>query len=221
MPNRTKKLHEQLHSSSSQINSLRENLEEIRKESLRDPLTGIGNRKAFVADLLRITTETMEHGDVLSLLMIDVDHFKKFNDLHGHLVGDQVLKLVAHTLRENIKGRDTATRWGGEEFAILLPQTKLDDAVRVGDHLRKLVASKKIIRKPQNEDLGAITLSMGATQYVYGEDTALMVERADQALYNAKQSGRNRVVAATQPMAVPGTSHPEPTPEIASITIAD
>lgn len=194
-----KQLQEQLTTSINQVSELRENLDNVRQESLRDALTGVGNRKAFTADLIRATNDSRERGEDLAIIMVDIDFFKKFNDKYGHLVGDQVLKLVAHTLKENIKGRDSVARWGGEEFAILLPQTKVENAVKLADHLRNIVANKKIVRKPQNEDLGVITLSMGATQYVAGEDPSGFVERADAALYRAKQEGRNRVVAAATP----------------------
>lgn len=195
-------LREKLHLSLNQVKDLRNSLDSVRREALIDPLTGIGNRKAFTADLTRVTQEASRKNEVLCVIMIDIDFFKKFNDKYGHLVGDQVLKLVASTLKENIKGLDSVARWGGEEFAVLLPQTTLADAVKVGDHLRKVVASKKIIRKPQNEDLGVITLSMGTTQYMKGEEITEFVDRADKGLYQAKQDGRNRVVAVNPPSGV-------------------
>lgn len=215
-------LREQLGSSSNKINFLRHKLDAVREEALIDPLTQIGNRKAFTLDLDRITHEAARDGEPVSLLMVDIDFFKKFNDKFGHLVGDQVLKLVAKTLRENVKGRDSVARWGGEEFAILLPQTRMEDAIKVGDYLRRLVASKKIMRKPQNEELGTITLSMGATMYLPDETMEQFVERADQALYRAKASGRNCVLG-NAPAAIPfnlaksGEVHEQ----TASITVSD
>ena len=215
-------LREQLGSSSNKINFLRHKLDMVREEVLVDPLTRVGNRKAFTIDLDRISHEAAKNGEPLSLLMVDIDFFKKFNDKYGHLVGDQVLKLVAKTMRENVKGRDSVARWGGEEFAILLPQTRLEDAVKVGDYLRRLVVSKKIMRKPQNEELGTITLSMGATMYLSGEPIDDFVDRADQALYRAKQEGRNRVLS-NEPPAMPlnlaqsGEVHPQ----TASITVGE
>ena len=177
-------------------------------------------RKAFTLDLDRITHEATKEGEALSILMVDIDFFKKFNDKYGHLVGDQVLKLVAKTLRENVKGRDSVARWGGEEFAILLPQTRMEDAIKVGDYLRRLVASKKIMRKPQNEELGTITLSMGATLYLPGEPIDDFVNRADQALYRAKQEGRNRVLGnAPAAMPINLTQSGEVVPKTAAITV--
>jgi diguanylate cyclase len=125
--------------------------------------------------------------------MIDIDHFKKFNDTYGHLVGDQVLRLVARTMVENLKGRDIIARYGGEEFVILLPSTKLEDAIRVGDHLRSCLGNKSIRKRNSNETLGTVTVSIGATLYYAGELLDEFIGRADIALYKAKNAGRNQV----------------------------
>src|SRR6185369_9306419 len=103
----------------------KEDLSKAQKETLTDPLTGVGNRKHFANELKRLAKEADETKTPLSLLMIDIDHFKKFNDTHGHQVGDQVLKLVGRTMTENLKGRDIVCRYGGEEFVVLLSQTRI------------------------------------------------------------------------------------------------
>ncbi len=193
------KLQQQLNGSFSQIADLKQNLDKAKQESLLDALTGVGNRKAFNADILRQMSEASERNEPLCLLMLDIDFFKRFNDRHGHLVGDQVLKLVARSLLENLKGRDMVARYGGEEFAILLPQTRLVDAAKVADALRRIVGNKKIIRRPSNEDLGGITLSVGLTAYISGEKAEDLIARADAALYRAKQQGRDRVVLQELP----------------------
>nr|HVY12178.1 GGDEF domain-containing protein [Alphaproteobacteria bacterium] len=108
-------LQEKLAASSQQLNVLKEDLSKAQKESLTDPLTNVGNRKHFTNELSRLAQEAEEQKTALSLLMIDIDHFKKFNDTHGHQVGDQVLKLVGRTMTENLKGRDIVCRYGGEE----------------------------------------------------------------------------------------------------------
>ncbi|CAO3400004.1 Putative diguanylate cyclase (GGDEF domain) [Azospirillum palustre] len=131
----------------------------------------------------------------LSLLMVDIDHFKSFNDTHGHLVGDHVLKLVARMLTECIKGRDTATRYGGEEFAIILPRTSLENATRLAEQVRVFVGGRQIVNKARNANYGTVALSVGVAQFRPGEPALTLVRRADQALYAAKRSGRNRVTA--------------------------
>ncbi|HEU0117332.1 MAG TPA: diguanylate cyclase [Alphaproteobacteria bacterium] len=185
----------QLAQTTQQLTEMRYNLDQVHKESQIDPLTEVGNRKFFEKELARSTRESREDGVSLVLLMIDIDHFKKFNDTYGHLIGDQVLRLVAHTLVENLKGRDVIARYGGEEFVILLPQTRVIDAEKVANALRASLASKHIKRRSSNETLGVITISIGATEYCPGEDTDDFIARADKALYKAKETGRNRVMS--------------------------
>ena len=189
------RLHAALEQSTQQLSETRYNLDQVRKESLIDPLTEVGNRKFFSYELARTTAEATETGAPLSLLILDIDHFKKFNDTHGHLVGDQVLRLVAQTMIENLKGRDIIARYGGEEFVILLPQTSITDAERVGDQLRANLATKQLRRKNTQEILGVVTISIGCTQYVPLEELDTLIARADSALYEAKQTGRNKVMS--------------------------
>jgi diguanylate cyclase len=134
--------------------------------------------------------------------MGDVDHFKKFNDTWGHATGDQVLRLVAQCFKATVKGRDTAARFGGEEFVVILPATALKNAERVAENIRKAVESKKIVKRSTGETLGSITLSIGVSQYVKGEDPAETINRADACLYAAKRGGRNRVCSELDPAAV-------------------
>lgn len=131
--------------------------------------------------------------------MIDIDHFKSFNDNFGHQIGDQVLRLVARTLTDGVKGRDIAARYGGEEFAIILPETPLSAGVTVGNALRKAVATKDVVNRNTGEKLGRITMSVGVAEYVPQENISELIERADAALYTAKQNGRNQVAAAPTP----------------------
>src|SRR6185312_15869491 len=128
MEARTHTLEEELQRSSQQVNALKTQLEDVRKESLTDSLTAVANRKAFDAELLAAIAEARESGETVALLMVDIDHFKKFNDTWGHQTGDQVLRLVAGCMAENVKGRDTVARFGGEEFAVILRKTSLDNA---------------------------------------------------------------------------------------------
>jgi diguanylate cyclase len=191
-------LREELHMTSAKLDEVQKDFEKVYKEAQLDPLTKVGNRKMFEKEMTRVVLEARQHPHVLSLLMIDIDHFKKFNDAHGHLIGDQVLRLVAKTLVENLKGRDIIARYGGEEFVILLPQTRLQDAERVANLLRASLATKQIRKRNSNEVLGAVTISIGAAELAGTEDSDTFIARADAALYQAKQTGRNKVVCAQQ-----------------------
>jgi diguanylate cyclase len=195
MEARSKTLENEVKASSHEVAQLRERLESVRREALTDPLTGIPNRKAFETELERGMAHAVETGDPLSLLLCDIDHFKQFNDTWGHQTGDQVLRLVANCISENVKGRDTAARFGGEEFAVILPQTELADAVRLANQIRSKVESKKLVKKSNGDILGVITISIGAAQYDMKEGVESLVQRADACLYAAKRGGRNRVMS--------------------------
>lgn len=199
MLHHNQKLEERLDESSVVLEELRRDLENVRREALTDGLTGLSNRKAFDAEISRIAAEADETGGGFSLLMVDIDHFKSFNDNFGHQIGDQVLRLVARTLTDGVKGRDVAARYGGEEFAIVLPETPLKAAVTVGNALRRAVASKDVVNRNSGDKLGSITMSVGAAEYAGGEDVSELIARADAALYTAKHNGRNQVAAAPTP----------------------
>jgi diguanylate cyclase len=137
--------------------------------------------------------ESRDSAKPLALIMIDIDHFKKFNDSHGHLLGDEVLKLVARALVSGVKGRDTVARYGGEEFGVILPETSLANARHVADQLREVVKNKRLTIKSTGKDLGRVTLSLGVALHRPGEAASTMLRRADAALYFAKRNGRDRV----------------------------
>lgn len=186
-------LEERLAESKSQIDELQMKLELTRVESFTDELTGLTNRKRFDQALDLEMTEAVESGDPLCLLLLDIDHFKRFNDTHGHQTGDQVLRLVAHTLKINVKGRDCAARYGGEEFAILLPKTKISNAMTLAEQIRIAVKTKELVKKSTNQTLGHVTLSTGVAAYRSGESAMEFIERADKCLYAAKEAGRDNV----------------------------
>ena len=192
---RSKTLENEVKASSQEVAQLRVHLESVRREALTDTLTGIPNRKAFDTELKRAMEQAAETGEPMSLLMCDIDHFKKFNDTWGHQTGDQVLRLVANCISENVKGRDTAARFGGEEFAVVLPQTELADAVRLAYQIRSKVESKKLVKKSNGDILGVITISIGVAQYDVKEGAEGLIQRADACLYAAKRTGRNRVMS--------------------------
>lgn len=176
------------------IETLRRRLEESRAEAMTDGLTGIANRKWFESALRDAAQTAVESGTSMTLLMLDIDHFKQFNDTHGHTVGDQVLRLVGRTLTESVRPTDMPARFGGEEFAVVLPGTELEDARVIAERIRKRLNKKRITRRNTGKDLGVVTISIGAARYDYGEPMAALVARADVALYRAKQLGRNRVM---------------------------
>ena len=131
MEESNQQLEERLNASKQEINELQVNLEAVRNESLTDPLTQLANRKYFDITLEKAIADARDKNEPLSLMMTDIDHFKNFNDSFGHLTGDQVLRLVAMSVKKNVKGQDTAARYGGEEFAVVLPNTVLRSATTV------------------------------------------------------------------------------------------
>jgi diguanylate cyclase len=140
----------------------------------------------------------MEQGEPFSTLLIDVDHFKRFNDEFGHSVGDQVLKLMAKLLRERLRDIDLPARYGGEELIVVLPGSDLAAASVVAERIRRAVSEGQIIRRSTGEPLPGISVSIGVAQFRGGEPMADLIERCDRALYLAKKNGRNRVAPETE-----------------------
>jgi diguanylate cyclase len=199
MQNNNQTLQARLSASKQEIDQLQVNLDVARTESLTDPLTGLANRKSFDDNLVRAIDEARTGNEHLSLLMTDIDHFKKFNDTFGHVTGDQVLRLVAMSVRQNIKGQDIAARYGGEEFAVILPNTVLRSAITVADHIRRAVMAKDLMKRSTGENLGRVTISIGVATLHPGDTPQSLIERADGCLYTAKRNGRNRVISEADP----------------------
>jgi diguanylate cyclase len=192
-----KALEARLSASKLEITELQENLEAVRTESLTDPLTSLANRKFFDDTLAKALANANARREPLSLMLTDIDHFKKFNDSYGHLTGDQVLRLVAIAVKQNVKGQDVAARYGGEEFAVVLPNTALRSAITVADHIRRAVMNKELMKRSTGEHLGRITISIGVATFGPNDSPQSLIERADA----AKRSGRNRVIGETDPEA--------------------
>jgi diguanylate cyclase len=206
MERSNQQLEERLVASKKEINDLQVNLEAVRTESLTDPLTQLANRKYFDVTLEKSIADAAEKNDPLSLMMTDVDHFKAFNDSFGHLTGDQVLRLVAMSVKNNVKGKDTAARYGGEEFAVVLPNTVLRAASTVADHIRREVMSKELMKRSTGEKLGHVTISIGVATLRKDDTPQSLIERADACLYAAKRNGRNRVICETDPEVAPSNA---------------
>jgi diguanylate cyclase (GGDEF)-like protein len=167
--------------------------EAIHNMAIQDGMTGIHNKRFFMEFLEREIAGATRHGHPLTLVMFDVDHFKKINDGSGHLAGDACLKELANRIRPRIRREDLFARYGGEEFACVLPSTALPGGIVFAEHLRGLIEEKPV----QFEDkVIPFTISLGVTTMhrEVGVDTATLIKRADENLYAAKRGGRNKVV---------------------------
>ena len=184
---------ERLDAYQREIDDLRRELERVREESLIDSLTSLPNRRAFDQ---RVDELCAEPGTGFCLVIVDIDHFKSINDRYGHLFGDRVIRAIGAALKSGIKGRDFVSRYGGEEFAILLPETPVSGALVVAEGIRRTVAGSRIRRLNSEEVVGNITLSAGIAGFSGSDTSQGLFERADAALYRAKNQGRNRVVVA-------------------------
>jgi diguanylate cyclase len=176
------------------ISGLQAALETARRDTLQDALTGLANRKAFDTEIARAVARAAGGGSAFSLLMIDIDHFKRFNDAHGHLTGDQVIRLVGATIRQLVRTSDLAARYGGEEFALVLSGAIGHPARHIAEKIRQAVMTKELVKRSTGEVLGKVTVSIGAASFHRGDTPSAMIERADRCLYAAKRSGRNRTV---------------------------
>jgi diguanylate cyclase len=194
----TAELSAQLAASTEEVTLLTASLRQAQTEALIDPLTGLKNRRGFERFVHELIQQTGQL-EGTALLVADIDHFKEVNDRHGHLLGDKVLCAIAHVLKSHIKGRDIAARLGGEEFAVLLPQTAAAGAVALAKQICAIVSQGKIRRVVGEGTIGQVTLSIGVAVARSGELLESVLERADAALYVAKRAGRNRVELATAP----------------------
>lgn len=192
--NQNHKLEESLQARSAELQQMRQDMTTLKQEALTDSLTGIPNRKAFDLELKKRADEAISKGKPLSLIMIDIDYFKIFNDTFGHQVGDQVLRLVAKTIAEVLRSTEVLARYGGEEFAVIAGGIKLRDAEKLAERIREKIATKDIINQSKNEKLGRLSVSLGLSQLEPGEPLVQLIDRADRALYKAKAAGRNQFV---------------------------
>jgi len=178
-------------SNNKTVINARRQLKEMRQIADTDTLTGIGNRKFIEGRLHAAIAECNHNNNSAALLFIDIDKFKQFNDTYGHLTGDKVLRMVAHTLRNTLRSTDSVGRWGGEEFAVILNNvTDREDLYEIADKVRALVERSRLDIENQNL---TVTVSVGATTFIPGDTPESFLHRADMLMYQSKENGRNRV----------------------------
>jgi len=173
---------------------LRDNLDHSLELAVTDQLTGLHNRRYMQGRLEALGKRAAAGGEPVALLVIDIDHFKKINDSFGHPVGDEVLREFAVRLASNVRAIDLPVRFGGEEFVVVMPDTRLEDAHRIAERIRLHVAGSPF-RVLGGEELLSVTISIGVAASVEGDTPQALLRRADAAMYEAKASGRNRVIA--------------------------
>ena len=191
-----KSLEQRLSESNEEVTRLKENLEQAKRDATIDGLTNLPNRKSFDGHFEHTQSHAAKGKGPLTLAVLDVDHFKKFNDTWGHQTGDQVLRFVASVLDRASTGARFAARYGGEEFVILFPGEHPNVVMAALEQIREEISSRVLKRRSTNEDLGAVTISIGMATLKPGESCASLTERADKALYFSKRNGRNRVTDA-------------------------
>jgi len=165
---------------------------------MQDELTEVGNRKAFNNAIQELMLDASENSSTLCIILNDIDFFKKFNDTYGHLVGDSVLRYYASLMKKSTSQNETICRYGGEEFAILLANSSLEEARIRSEQIRKAIQAAHLKRKDEDKPISTITASFGVACYKTNQETADdLIARTDKALYHAKSNGRNQVVLET------------------------
>ena len=205
MRDKLSNLRDQLEESRLRVLQLQYNLERSEEEGMRDVVTAIGNRRFFETAFAEELKKARTSGQDFCLALADLDRFKLVNDRFGHLVGDGLLRLFAEILVQNVRGQDRVARFGGEEFAVMLPGAGLSEAVEAAERIRRVLESKQWTVEPSGERVGKITVSFGVAKLRADETGADLLRRVDGHLYDAKARGRNRVVAE-RPEDVPPVS---------------
>ena len=166
-------------------------LDRMQKLAITDGLTKLYNSRYFYNQLKIEVDRSNRYKHPLSLLLLDIDHFKDYNDAYGHLEGDKVLIKIGEKIKSCLRMMDSAYRYGGEEFTIILPETSGREAVTVADRIRRSVAAEKM--QPKLGVVTVVTISIGVTEYIFKEDLVKFIKRADKAMYTSKDAGRNKV----------------------------
>jgi diguanylate cyclase len=193
--NRAAALETNFLATTQELDRIRDSLKVAEERSNTDALTGLANRRSMDEFFRSAQIVAMEGDEPLSVLMIDIDHFKRFNDTYGHQVGDQVLRLVATVLQDNVGQGGLAARYGGEELIAVLPGYDLAACVEVAERIRLRISEARLTRRATGQAISSVTVSIGVAQFRLAESAETMIERCDRGLYQAKRSGRNRTVA--------------------------
>ncbi|WP_022664118.1 GGDEF domain-containing protein [Desulfospira joergensenii] len=188
------RLQNRMQISSEDLHQLNRELEDAQKEAQTDALTGLINRRGLTRAFEVERTRAGQSRKAFSVIMLDLDHFKKVNDTYGHLVGDSLLRGISQIMKIHLRGSDIAARYGGEEFLVILPETELAGAQVVAGKIQKSLASKEWKVKESGKSMGVVTASMGIAVYAGNESPEDLIKRADQALYMAKKTGRNKII---------------------------
>jgi diguanylate cyclase len=191
-----KRLQTRMKISSEDLKQLQKELEKSQAEAQTDSLTQLINRRGLEKKLELERIRAKQNDSPFSIILVDIDHFKRVNDTFGHLVGDSLLRGIANMLKSHLRRNDIAARYGGDEFLIILPETGLDGAMAVGRKIKNTLSKKEWKLKETGERMGRISVSMGIALYRFNEPEHELFERADKALYLAKQNGRDQI--ATQ-----------------------
>ncbi|WP_031435072.1 GGDEF domain-containing protein [Methylomarinum vadi] len=185
-------LKSRLYEANQELASLRDELTKVREMATTDALTGLINRRAFDNVLHELVANSIDSAHCL--LILDLDHFKKVNDTFGHLIGDKVLRFTAGLIKNHVAEHHLAARYGGEEMAVVMPNTHLEEALAIAEQIRIALASNQLKQKDNGRSIGKVTVSIGATSLKIDDSPESFIARADNALYTAKKSGRNKVV---------------------------
>ncbi len=192
----TRKFESSLRESTQEIEQLKGKLDTARKQATVDSLTNLNNRRGFDAALAKAIKNCRSSKKDFCLMILDIDHFKRVNDTHGHLVGDKVLIGIAKQLLNHMRGNDYLSRYGGEEFAILLLDTPITGAFTVAENLRRTIGRSRLKHSSTGQKIGKVTTSIGIASYDSNETAENLIDRCDKALYRAKSLGRDRTIIA-------------------------
>ncbi|MCU7858002.1 MAG: GGDEF domain-containing protein [Candidatus Thiodiazotropha sp. (ex Lucinoma borealis)] len=188
-------MREHLQSAEQHSHTLQSEVKQLRDEISVDALTGLFNRRALNKRMQELVDKQSVTETPFSILMLDIDHFKQFNDNFGHMIGDEVIRRVGLIMRDTVGEEDFPARFGGEEFTVLLPTADINNALTIAESIHQSIGKLVLLKRSTKEKLPSISVSVGDASFHQGDSFETLLERADQALYQAKEEGRNRIVS--------------------------